>query len=269
MANRCGLREFSVKLTYSFCKFKSSGTKFFTPFESVLFMILRWVDFCACRCIRSHEQVLFITIVFTLDRLLGPSVYSEPRTSPAACMASIIWVSWWDVRVGRLRRSSPNAPYCSSFVLADTALLRSLQVSLDPVNPAISPYPPPFNQRLEEAYNKFSPSDPSSHRCVLGPDYFNSTIYFQTQGEVRRCPAAPEAGHACPALFVGPSCHACVACGTCISSAYAWAVHEQRLSACACCRRPANTFRRPRPSTMDRVADASRQGTVIALLSPF
>ena len=80
-------------------------------------------------------------------------------------------------------------------MLADTALLRPLQVSLDPVNPAISPYPPPFNQRLEEAYHKFSPSDPSSHRCVLGPDFFNSTIYFQTQGEVRCCHAALEAGH--------------------------------------------------------------------------
>jgi len=139
-------------------------------------------------------------------------------------------------------------------------------VSLDPVNPAIAPYPPPFNQRLEEAYQKFNPSDASSQRCVLGPDYFNSTIYFQKQGEVRRCPPRSWAPCGC----VGrPTCHACVARGLCISSAYAWAVHQQRLSAHACCRRPGNTFRRPLPSTMDRVADASRRGTVIALSSPF
>lgn len=58
------------------------------------------------------------------------------------------------------------------------------------MNPAISPYPPPFNQRIEEAYRNYSPSDPSSHCCVLGADFFNSTIHFQTEGEV--CSAPPD-----------------------------------------------------------------------------
>jgi len=89
-------------------------------------------------------------------------------------------------------------------------------VSLDPVNPAIAPYPPPFNQRLEEAYQKFNPSDASSQRCVLGPDYFNSTIYFQKQGEVRRCPQKLGTLRLC-----GPSYLSRVCC--------LWAVHKQRL----------------------------------------
>ena len=185
---------------------------------------------------------------------------SATNKAQQACMTSIIWVrmraSWWAVMLVRLASTRPIL-----LVLADAAL----QVSLDPVNPAISPYPPPFNQRLEEAYRKSSPSDPHSQHCILGPDFFNSTIYFQTQGEVRRCPR----GTRVPCGCVGPLyLHVCVV-GCRRRLAMTAAVHHKRLSAHACCRRPGSTFRRPLPSTMDHVADASRLGTVIALSSPF
>ncbi len=53
------------------------------------------------------------------------------------------------------------------------------------MNPAIAPYPPPFNRKLEEAYHRYEPGNPATERCALGADFFNSTIFFQTQGEVR------------------------------------------------------------------------------------
>ena len=52
------------------------------------------------------------------------------------------------------------------------------QVSLDPVNPQIVAYPHPFNARLEDAFNG------TGGMCVLGQDYFNSTIHFR---KVRVC----------------------------------------------------------------------------------
>ena len=57
------------------------------------------------------------------------------------------------------------------------------QVSLDPVNPQICPYPPPFNRQLEEAFQASVGVGAPSLQCALGPDFFNSTIHFQTEGE--------------------------------------------------------------------------------------
>lgn len=59
-----------------------------------------------------------------------------------------------------------------------------LQVSLDPVNPAIAPYPPPFNRQLEDAYQSCEPGNPQTERCALGANFFNSTIFFRKEGEV-------------------------------------------------------------------------------------
>ena len=96
-----------------------------------------------------------------------------------------------------------------------------LQVSLDPVNPAIAPYPPPFNRQLEDAYQSCKPGDPETERCALGANFFNSTIFFRKEGGVSG---------------VGTKSRMCMAqhvsVGWCVSSVCVFVHHlTQRLAA--------------------------------------